>query len=166
MNKDYLINDVDLFLNTSGQLLKCELCRQEISDQFIRCQHCYDMDAEPFYFHTSCAYFARLTLEYRDFPTLLVGACPCHVKGQNNELELKVGERVVFYAAQKRIEMVQILESSSFDYCYIDFLDSTFSEDVSLKEIVDCECKQIDCNGRHVPGWLVTVCWEDSKFQV
>lgn len=164
MNKDYLVSDYDLFLNKLKHgSTKCGLCKLGIEDQFVRCQHCYDMDEKPIYFHATCAYFAHLTLEYRNFPTLVVAVCPLHSSIQEDDT-LKAGENVVFYT-QDRIDMVRIVDTKTSEYCHVEFFDSTFSTDVSPDDIVDCECKRIGCNGAHVSGWIVTVRWENAVFK-
>lgn len=165
MNKDYLVSDYDFFLNKpTTELTKCALCKTELDDQFVHCLHCYDMDEKPIYFHTSCAYFARLTLEYRNFPTLVVATCPCHTQ-QSSDDKLKIGEKVLFYS-KDRIDTVRVLDTKTDYYCHVEFFDATFSQDVTLDDIVDCECKRIDCKGKHVTGFIVSVCWENKVFQV
>lgn len=168
LNREYLVNEIELFLNTNpNRKLNCELCKLEIVEHFVKCQTCHHMEVNPIYFHASCAYFAHLTLEYRDFPALMVAVCPCHTQtNKNDESELKISEQVVFMGPQNKPDMVQIVDTRSSSYCHVDFFDDAFSDDVSLDDIIDCECKHIDCNGQHVPSWIVTVRWEESIFQV
>jgi hypothetical protein len=130
LNKNYLISNIDLFLNTNpSQQLKCGFCERLIVDQFVQCQHCFDNETTPIFFHPYCAFFARMVLEYRDFSKLIVGVCPCHTNIKQ-ESELKLGEYVVFFS-KGTVEMVKVLDTNPIDYCHVEFLDSTFSEDVS-----------------------------------
>ncbi|CAD5215431.1 unnamed protein product [Bursaphelenchus xylophilus] len=164
ISQDYMSYEPDLFLNLNVDCnYQCDFCSQPLKSSFVKCQPCLDSGAHCVTFHPYCAQFADLHFEHRHYPYLALAVCPLHSsENKEDKYPINVGDTAVFFS-NLECDRVIVDEVSETFFYFVEFLDCSFSADVSLHDLVDCQCRHVGCNGDHISGYLITVRWENEQ---
>lgn len=140
---------------------QCEVCGQQAdSEKLIRCDVCLAQDelGAKLRFHVTCAPFADVIFERRNFPECVSAVCSFHNSDQAliDPRRFKLDQRVIVHEEEGGIiGYGSIEEITEHLFATVDFLDGSVSGDIFPIDIRNCECKHFGCNGRsHIPGSL------------
>ncbi|CAD5211224.1 unnamed protein product [Bursaphelenchus okinawaensis] len=163
ISQNYIEHEPDLYLNVGmDSNFQCAFCCQPLESCFVKCQPCLDSGAPCQVFHPYCAQFAEMHTEVRNYPYLALAVCPLHNSDNIEKHPINVGDSAVFFSNLECDRVIVEDVAESFFY-FVEFLDCSFSSDVAIQDVIDCQCKHIGCNGEHISGHVIKVRWEDGR---
>ncbi|CAD6198202.1 unnamed protein product [Caenorhabditis auriculariae] len=150
---------------------ECEVCRTS-REGLIPCTNCFE-EAQlleafqvPTLAHVTCARQVGFFLEQRDFPKVAVMVCDRHKNlnsiDSDNLSPIKPGEEVL-YSEGASLERCSVLSVIVKHNAVVEFCDGSITRDLSLTDIISCDCIQCD-KVQHQLGSKLKVQWEENTL--
>ncbi|KAI6175045.1 [histone H3]-trimethyl-L-lysine(9) demethylase [Aphelenchoides bicaudatus] len=135
----------------------CGLCKEPLHEVLVKCEKCHLEGRKMEVYHPTCSRLLNFQLCGRMYPDVVVAICPVHFDLSNDpKTDLKVGDSVVHKLNDEVHSLAEIVFIGKVNMEIILSFHGGYME-CDKKQILECECKSLGCNGSHFPGYQVAV---------